>query len=336
MADAAETVGNDIIGAVDGEGDAFLPGFHEDEGEATSETAPVEGAETVAAETPAEPEPEAEVDPLAEAERLFGSALGEGEDPVEPAPEVEEQGRANTAIRDLRARSQQAEQHAGQLRQQMQQQAMQHQETMQQMQQQMAHLTGRMEASARPTDPNDPNQYVDKFKSDLYQETDQRYVGQTALDERDERIARLEQHIQQEQQTRRTQAVSQKYNHAADQAAQQHLLSGLSPEDAQELAHPLGTLVLNRAYATRQSPEDAAKTLRPLILKYARASLRAEAAKGKAARAASQAAPTAPTTGRGNSNARGTGIPTLEEARDAGHKDQLAAMFAQDGLRSGT
>jgi hypothetical protein len=280
-------------------------------------------------------------DPLAYVESL----LAEPEAPEEPGfdddleiPEEDKDkpiGRAARTIRDLRKRAQAAEQQNQQFQQQMQQ----NRAWMDDMARRYQFLEERLSRPQVPEqpqqrepvlDPNDPQYALKKFQQEQREAWRQDFEELRRQDR--EEIQSLKQALQQQEQTRQTAQVSQRYNMVADASAAQ-LTNGFAPEVAQKMNRALGTLVLNAAYGWKTDPRSAAVVLDRLMTDYGMAKLRARHASSKKQIQTSQQVPTAPIPGRGVPNARGDTLPTKAEVEAAGAKDSLDLMFKRSGFR---
>lgn len=312
---------------------------------------------------PADPDVTAgEVSGTGDVESLFLDALKEGGqgggDDAEQAdgdesPE-DQQGAGSRAQRRFQALSQRARaaeqrnqeweqwgQQASQGYANMQRQMQQMATEKHQIEMQLADMRARIETMSHygPKREEDP---ADRFRRELRDEAAKQVHGEVSAEMEQlrgqlEAIQQQRQAERQEMDRQRKEYESyqrrQRYSAEADEAAAAILMPGFSEEAQGELKSALGAMTVALAYGRRESIPEAAKRLRPILVKYGLAHVRSmQAGKGKQV-AQTQRMTSSP--GAARAHARGSAVPSREAAQKAGYADELAAMMARDGLIGG-
>lgn len=268
-------------------------------------------------------------DPTAEAASSDDDDLGFDTDEPEGKPE----GRFNKTVQHLRKRAQAAEQRFSTLEMELQkrdqmlalmQKDLTHQR--ESWQTELEHMRKPERSNEPPPlNPNDPDYEIKKFKQTLMGEFENTLsTREKALVQQIEELKNVHQQREQREESARTRM---RYNQFADRAASE-LTTGFEQERGGRLNKALGQVILAAAYGWKTDPSTAARVLDRVMTDYGLGKLKLRASSTKAAPAVPPPAP----MGRSAANPRGTAIPSRDDARSSGHRDELEAMVARDGI----
>jgi hypothetical protein len=248
------------------------------------------------------------------------------------------EGRFNKTVRHLRKRAQAAEQQLHGFQSELQkrdqmlaimQRDLEHQrETFQTEFQRLQQGLLPKSPDEMPLDPQDPDYAVKKFERQLLEKAQAKLEGK--FDPYKTELEQLKSELRRRDEEAKAKTTRAMYNQYANRAASE-LTTGFEPERAGRLNKALGEMLLTAAYSWKTDPRTASKVLDRVMTDYVLGKLRLRASSNKPV-VDNAGLPTPPPVGRGAANPRGGAIPSREEARTSGFKDELEAMISRDGM----
>jgi len=284
-----------------------------------------------------------EVDPFAEAERLFDTGLQEklpeDIDPLQKEldnitglpdnikTQLLETAKAKTAaeksFRGLLDNYQTKEQ-------EWQNWAQQVAEARQQDQIQLAELRARVEMMSKGYSQQhkieeDPYK---QLQGDFLSEADKRTkeLLENSLKPLQEKLTAYETREKQAAEQRERYRKSEEYRKAAEVEVVNRLLNGFAPEVVQELSAPLSAMVIRNSLVNNVPFAASASALEKMLLGWSKNYIRAKAAQMKNSTGLSQETQKTLASSRGESATKGRGVPSGEDSIKRGFKDPLDEM----------
>ena len=256
--------------------------------------------------------------------------MPEGVDPETPAGQrwqklANERREAVQAATQMQTQLGQVQQYVQQVQQTAQQQVNQIQQqagqAIQALQVQIAEMKGQMQAGKQKVEL-DP---VEKLKQEWLEGA--RGIFKQELTPLQERNAALEKQWNDRQQQEETSKLSNSYQATALKVAQEIVCKGLDETTAKEISPRLTGLILATQLHSDATPEKAAAIVRDVLMKFGVGFVRANSKAFASAQKKSAGLP--PPPARGRVNGKGEAMPSLEQLRAAGYRDEFEWMADQ-------
>lgn len=172
-----------------------------------------------------------------------------------------------------------------------------------------------------------------EFRNNLRDETLKQLSPQLqkALQQRDEKISKLENFIHERDAKQQSTVNQQKYLSESDAAARTVALAGITAEDmTPQLLADTQEMVMATAWGHRTDMENAAKIVRQRTMRLALAFIKAQSQANRAKMSDRQNAPAG--VPGANANARGNAEPSWNQIKESGSKNGIEFMMRRDGL----